>query len=310
MVENIRAEFILMLDELDWIDEKTKARARKNIYQITPFVAFPREFLDNKLINEFYEGIDLTKESYMKNILRLKKFFLENDVKDFRKPINNKSWKRHERATKVGAWYNEGQNSINIPAGILDGVAFNADRPLYMNYGAIGHIVGHEITHGFDNLGSQFDGDGNLVDWWEPETLRRYQEKSQCMIDQYGNYSVEVDGETLNLNGVITLGENIADNGGIKELFRAYERIVSKSGPEPILPGLGFSQRQLMWLSTARCNCKAQKPALLRHLVLTDTHSPRIFRVNGAFANMPEFARDWGCPAGSRMNPNKKCSVW
>jgi len=310
MVENIRAEFILMLDELDWMDKKTKARARKKADQITPFVAFPQEFLDDKLINEFYEGIDLTKESYLKNILRLKKFFLENDVKDFRKPINNKSWKRHENATKVGAWYNEGQNSINIPAGILDGVAFNADRPLYMNYGAIGHIVGHEITHGFDNQGSQFDGDGNLVDWWEPETLRRYQEKSQCMIDQYGNYSVEVEGETLNLNGVITLGENIADNGGIKEAFRAYERIVSKSGPEPILPGLGFSQRQLMWLSTARCNCKVQKPALLRDQVLTDTHSPGLFRINGAFANMPEFARDWGCPAGSMMNPNKKCSVW
>merc|ERR1719153_1905715 len=125
-----------------------------------------------------------------------------------------------------------------------------------MNYGAIGSIIGHEITHAFDDEGSQRDANGNLVDWWEPESKRRYLEKAQCIIDQYGNYTVEVNGEKLNLNGVTTLGENIADNGGIKLAFRAYERFVSNSGPEPILPGLGFTQRQLMWLSIARTYCK------------------------------------------------------
>merc|ERR1719348_1693754 len=174
----------------------------------------------------------------------------------------------------------------------------------------IGFVVGHEITHGFDDQGSQKDGDGNLVDWWEPESKKRYLEKAQCIIDQYGNYTVEVDGETLNVNGVTTQGENIADNGGIKETFRAYERVVRKYGPEPILPGLGFSQRQLMWLSGASVWCNVRRPASLKNQVLTDPHSPSQFRVNGPFANMPEFAQDWGCPAGAKMNPHKmQCLV-
>jgi len=310
MVENVRAEFKKMLDELDWMDPITKSRAHKKADKITPHIAYAKEILDDKLINEFYEGIDLRKDSYLKNIIRLKKFISEYYVNEFRKPIDKQSWKTHGGAAIVNAFYNPAENSIQFPAGILDGVFFNADRPLYMNYGAIGFVVGHEITHGFDDQGSQKDGDGNLVDWWEPESKKRYLEKAQCIIDQYGNYTVEVDGETLNVNGVTTQGENIADNGGIKETFRAYERVVRKYGPEPILPGLGFSQRQLMWLSGASVWCNVRRPASLKNQVLTDPHSPSQFRVNGPFANMPEFAQDWGCPAGTKMNPKKRCNVW
>jgi len=310
MVENVREEFKIMLDELDWMDSHTKARAQKKADQITPHIAYAKEILDEKLINEFYEGIDLRKDSYLKNIIRLKKFISEYYVKEFRKPIDKKSWKTHGGAAIVNAFYNPDENSIQFPAGILDGVFFNPDRPQYMNYGAIGFVVGHEITHGFDDTGSQKDGNGNLVDWWEPESKKRYLEKAQCIIDQYGNYTVQVDGETLNVNGINTQGENIADNGGIKETFRAYERLVRTYGPEPILPGLGYSQRQLMWLSGASVWCNVRRPASLKNQVLTDPHSPSQFRVNGPFANMPEFAQDWGCPAGSKMNPVKRCSVW
>jgi len=310
MVKNVRAEFKTMLDELDWMDPKTKARAHQKADQITSLVAFPKEFLDDKIINEFYENMNLQKDSYLKNILRMRSFNSEAYGKEFREPVEKKSWKRHGFITEFHAYYSQDENLININEAILDGVFFNADRPQYMNYGAIGHVVGHEITHGFDDRGSQYDGDGNLVDWWEPESKRRYLEKAQCLIDQYGNYTVEVDGETLNLNGVNTQGENIADNGGIKEMFGAYERVVSKSGPEPILPGLQFTQRQLMWLSSARVWCRAQRPAQVRHRVLTDPHSPPQARVNVVFSNMPDFAQDWGCPAEAKMNPRKRCSVW
>lgn len=299
-----------MLQELDWMDSKTKTRALKKADQITPHIAYAKEILDDKLINEFYEGIDLQKDSYLKNIIRLKKFISLYYVKEFRNPIDKQSWKTHGGAAIVNAFYNPAENSIQFPAGILDGVFFNADRPLYMNYGAIGFVVGHEITHGFDDQGSQKDGDGNLVDWWEPETKKRYLEKAQCIIDQYGNYTVEVEGEVLNVNGITTQGENIADNGGIKETFRAYESVVRKYGPEPILPGLGYSQRQLMWLSGASVWCSVKRPASLKNQVLTDPHSPGIYRVNGPFANMPEFAQDWGCPVGSKMNPVNRCNVW
>merc|ERR1712106_277567 len=310
MVENVRDEFKKMIDETTWMDSKTKARAQKKADQITPHIAYAKEILDDNLINEFYEGINLEKDSYLKNMIRLKKFISLYYLKEFRKPIDKKSWKTHGGAAIVNAFYSSSENSIQFPAGILDGVFFNADRPLYMNYGAIGFIVGHEITHGFDDQCSQKDGDGNLVDWWEPETKKKYLEKAQCIIDQYGNYTVEVEGEVLNVNGITTQGENIADNGGIKEAFRAYENVVRRYGPEPILPGLEYNQRQLMWLSAASSWCSVRRPASLKNQVLTDPHSPGIYRVNGPFANMPEFSQDWGCPAGSPMNPVKKCNVW
>eukprot|EP00092_Neocalanus_flemingeri_P016471 GFUD01017824.1.p1 GENE.GFUD01017824.1~~GFUD01017824.1.p1 ORF type:complete len:761 (-),score=194.29 GFUD01017824.1:231-2513(-) len=310
MVVNVREEFKKMLDELDWMDSKTKERAHKKADQITPHIAYAKEILDNNLLDEHYEGITLQTDSYIGNIIRLKKFISAYYVKEFRKPIDKKSWKTHGGAAIVNAFYSPEENSIQFPAGILDGVFFAEDRPLYMNYGAIGFVVGHEITHGFDDEGSQKDGDGNLVDWWEPETKKKYLEKAQCIIDQYGNYTVKVEGEELNVNGITTQGENIADNGGIKEAFRAYDSVVKKHGPEPILPGLEYTPRQLMWLSGASVWCSVRRPASLKKQVLTDPHSPAVFRVNGPFANMPEFAQDWSCSAGMPMNPVKKCSVW
>ena len=151
MVENIRAEFKLLLDELDWMDPKTKARAHKKADQIAPHVAFPEELLDEELINELYESIDLSKDSYFKNILSLKKFISEYNAKEFRKPNDKNNWKKYGGAAMVNAFYRSEENSIQIPAGILDGVLFNVDWPQYMNYGAIGSTIGHEITHGFDD---------------------------------------------------------------------------------------------------------------------------------------------------------------
>merc|ERR1711874_926752 len=238
------------------------------------------------------------------------KFNVASSVKEFRKPIDKTNWKNHGYAAVVNAFYNSVENSIHFPSGIFDGAFFQPDRPLYMNYGAMGWIVGHEITHGFDDENSQRDENGKLVDWWDPESKKMYQEKTQCIVEQYGNSTVQVGGETLNVNGTTTLGENISDLGGMKEALRAYEKLVLKSGPEPILPGLGFTQNQLMWLSAASIWCGVRRPASLKDRIQYDPHSPRKFRVNGVFANLPEFARDWGCPEGTRMNPSKRCSVW
>lgn len=310
ILDNVRTEFKKMLDELNWMDATTKAKAHTKVDQITPHMAYAKEILDDNLINEFYSGLNLEKDSYLKNILRLKRFINAYYISEFRNPIDKQSWKTHGGAAIVNAFYSPEENSIQFPAGILGGVFFQKDRPLYMNYGAIGFVVGHEITHGFDDEGSQTDGEGNLVDWWEPETKQKYLEKAQCIIDQYGNYTVEVDGETLNVNGITTQGENIADNGGVKEAFRAYDSVVRQYGPEPILPGLEYTPRQLMWLSGASVWCSVRRPAALKQQVLTDPHSPARFRINGPFSNSPDFGRDWGCPVGSPMNPEKKCSVW
>jgi len=310
MVFNIRKEFKDMLAGLDWMDALTKQRAFEKADLMTPNIAYAKEILDDRLLEEFYDGLVLSKASYLKNYLHLKIWISKYYAKEFRQPVDKKSWKTHGGAAIVNAFYNPAENSINFPAGILDGVFFQEDRPLYMNYGAIGFVVGHEITHGFDDQGSQKDGEGNLVDWWEPETKSRYLEKARCIIEQYGNYTVEVEGETLNVNGINSQGENIADNGGVKEALLAYNRLTERHGVEPILPGMNFSPRQLFWLSSARVWCNAKRPGALKKQVLTDPHSPAQFRVNGPLANLREFSQDWGCPVGSPMNPAKKCQVW
>ena len=226
--ENIRKEFRLILEELDWMDEKTRARALKKADLITPHIAYSKEILDDDLIKEYYNGLTLGNTSYLKNILQLKLWIFAYYKKEFRKPIDKQSWKTHGGAAIANAYYSAEENSMVFPAGILDGVFFDKDRPLYMNYGGIGVVVGHEITHGFDDQGSQKDADGSLVDWWEPETKQQYLEKTQCVIDQYSNYTVKVGEETLNVNGINTQGENVADIGGVKEALRSYMRIVKR----------------------------------------------------------------------------------
>jgi len=310
MVTNIREEFKVMLDELDWMDDATKGRAHNKVDMMTSHIAYSREILDNDLLNEFYQGLVLDSTSYLKNKLALRKFINEYYVKEFRKPIDKQSWKTHGGAAIVNAFYSSSENSIQFPAGILEGLFFQADRPSYMNYGAIGMVVGHEITHGFDDQGSQKDGEGNLVNWWEKITKQRYNERAKCMIDQYSEFSVNVDGEEINVNGINTQGENIADNGGFKEAYRAYQRLVDTYGEEPQLPGLPYTPNQMFWLSGASVWCGKSRPATEKNRVLTDPHSPSQFRVVGSFRNLAEFSQDWNCPKNSPMNPDKKCTVW
>ena len=267
METKIRAEFSKMLDELDWMDSKTKEEAHLKLEKMTSQMAYPKELLDNNLLNEYYAGLELKMDSYLKNYLRIEKFICQYYAKEFKKRVDKDDWRSKGGAAIVNAFYDPEHNSINFPAGILGGVFFNPDRPAYMNYGAIGLVIGHEITHGFDDQGAQRDGDGTLTDWWEPETKERYLEKAQCIIDQYSNYTIDIDGETFNVNGINGQGENIADNGGLKETMRAYDQHVAANGPEPVLPGLGYTQRQLFWLSGASVWCSVIRPSKLKQEV-------------------------------------------
>lgn len=168
--------------------------------------------------------------------------------------------------------------------------------------------MGHEITHGFDDQGRQFDDTGNLREWWQPETTAAFEEKAQCIIDQYGNYT---EPQTkLNLNGVNTQGENIADNGGIKESYLAYVKWAEDNGPEQKLPGLNYEPKQMFWLSAANTWCAVYRDAILKLLISSGMHAPQRFRIIGPFSNMKEFSEDFKCPKNSGMNPNKRCEVW
>jgi len=308
MVADIRAEFNLILEEIDWMDEGTKWRAKQKADSIAEHIGYPAELTDKGKLEELYQGLELNSTHYLGNALNMTVFGTNYAFSKLREKVNKTDWVRHGRPAVVNAFYSPLENSIQFPAGILQGIFFSNDRPRYMNYGAIGWVIGHEITHGFDDQGRQFDMDGNLVDWWHPVTRNKYMQKAQCIIEQYGNYSIpELN---LSLSGINTQGENIADNGGIKEAYRAYNRWVSRNSEEPLLPGLEYTQRQLFWVSAANVWCAKYRPKALKLRVLTGVHAPDMFRVKGPFSNMPEFARDFNCPIGSPMNRVNKCSVW
>lgn len=226
-----------------------------------------------------------------------------------------------------------------FPAGILQPLFYSQHFPKSLNYGGIGVVIGHEITHGFDDKGKllesykllkirfsgrQFDKDGNMMQWWNNATIRAFRERTQCIIDQYSRYKIDEVG--LYVNGRMTQGENIADNGGLKQSFRvdttsphktilkdflqAYRKWVSQHGEEPDLPGLNLTHDQLFFLNYAQIWCGSMRPEDALTKVRSSVHSPGPIRVLGPLSNSWDFATAYNCPLGSPMNPTNKCSVW
>lgn len=204
---------------------------------------------------------------------------------------------------------NEKISFLEILSAILQGHFYAPDRPFYMNYASIGYVIGHEITHAFDDLGRLYDLEGNLKDWWDPDTAEAFTVKKQCFIEQFGNYTDKTT--NMSLNGYISQGENIADSAGLKLAYRAYTSAMNKlRAIDPTLPGMKFTSEQLFWLSAAQTWCSVERPEVKRISILTDNHALAEFRVIGTLSNSYEFARDFNCQLGSPMNPERKCEVW
>jgi len=308
LITYIRAAFLSMLDKVEWMDDKTKERARNKMNKMDQYIAYPDEMRDQSVIDGFYAPMErLTATDFMQNDIKMSKFGTARALKKLREKIDPKHWTEHSTVALVNAFYNPDINSMEFPAGILQGVFFNSKVPSYMNFGAIGAVIGHEITHGFDDQGRTQDWEGKLTDWWENSTSEEYKKRAQCIIDQYGNYTAEQIG--INLNGINTQGENIADNGGIKEAYLGYANY-AKDHPQMKLPGHDYTPRQLFWISFGQVWCSKFKDGSLKAQILTGVHSPGEFRIRGPLSNNPDFAKDFNCPAGSPMNPVKKCEVW
>lgn len=190
----------------------------------------------------------------------------------------------------------------------MQGQFFASNRPLFQNFASIGQVIGHEITHGFDDQGRQFDADGNLVDWWDEMTSEAYNEKAQCIVEQYANFTEALTG--LTLNGINTQGENIADNGGIKLAYRAYQTFAKANRLEEIYSDSPYTTNQLFWIASAQTWCAVFTEESMKKRILTQPHSPNPFRVLGTLTNMPEFSNDFQCSTSTPMNPAKKCQVW
>ncbi|NXT57366.1 NEP protein, partial [Pluvianellus socialis] len=308
MIADIREVFINTLDELTWMDAETKKKAEQKATAIRERIGYPDEIVtDDQKLNSEYEELNYKEEEYFENIIQNLVFTQKKRLKKLREKVDKEEW--ISGAAVVNAFYSASRNQIVFPAGILQPPFFSASQPKSLNYGGIGMVIGHEITHGFDDNGRNFNENGDLVDWWTEESARNFKELSQCMVYQYGNFSWDLAGGQ-HLSGINTLGENIADNGGVRQAYKAYENFVKKHGKEKLLPGLEMNHKQLFFLNFAQVWCGTYRPEYAVNSIKTDVHSPGKFRVIGSLQNSPEFSEAFQCAKTNYMDPAKKCRVW
>lgn len=309
LVKWIREVFISNLDKITWMDDATKGRARDKALAIVERIGYP-EFIvdkDDPKIDQEYAELVYTTDKYFANTLASLEFDSKRRLAKINTAVDKNEW--ISGAAVVNAFYSSSYNQIVFPAGILQPPFFGLDQAMSLNFGGIGMVIGHEIIHGFDDSGRNFDKDGNLVDWWSAESARNFKQKSQCIIDQYGNFQWDLAGGQ-NLSGINTLGENIADNGGIRQAYEAYMAWVKDNGEELPLPGLKLNHQQLFFLNFAQVWCGDYRPEYASNSIKTDVHSPGKFRVIGSLQNFEKFSEAYQCKASDAMNPASKCHVW
>ncbi|XP_022085466.1 endothelin-converting enzyme homolog isoform X3 [Acanthaster planci] len=304
MVEEIRSAFKNNLPGLDWMDEETRHAARDKANAILDLIGFPDYILNSKKLDESYGDLEINSTDYFGNNIRINQFHTRQELQELRKRVNRGQWEM--TPPQVNAYYSPPKNEIVFPAGVLQAPFYDKDYPRSLNFGGMGVIMGHEITHGFDDSGRKYDKYGNLKQWWNNATIDRFKNQIQCMVDQYAKY--DVDGNYI--DGKMTLGENIADNGGLKSAYRAYQDWIKEHGEEKPLPALGLSHRQLFFVGFAQVWCSSQTPKEAQLQLITDNHSPARYRVIGTLSNSEDFAEQFNCPVGSPMNPKEKCEVW
>lgn len=307
MIANIREVFVANLKDLTWMDADTQKAAEEKAQAIRERIGFSENIMNNTYLDEEYKELFYSSEEYFENILKNLQYGQKKRLKRLRMKVNKEEW--ISGAAVVNAFYSSSRNQIVFPAGILQPPFFGKGQPPSLNYGGIGMVIGHEITHGFDDNGRNFDKDGDLKDWWTTSSTKKFQELSKCIVDQYSSFSWDL-ASGQNLNGNNTLGENIADNGGIRQSYQAYQNYVKKNGKEAPLPGLELSHEQLFFLNFAQVWCGTHRPEHAVNSIKTDVHSPGKFRVLGSLQNFPEFAKAFKCKKGSSMVPEKSCRVW
>ncbi|XP_035536291.1 endothelin-converting enzyme-like 1 [Morone saxatilis] len=303
LVEDIKHSLDLRLHELDWMDEATKEAARAKLKHMMVMTGYPDFLLKPELIDQEY-GFDVDEKTYFKNILNSIKFNIKLSVKKIHEEVDKTTWLLPPQA--LNAYYLPNKNQMVFPAGILQPTLYNPEFPQSLNYGGIGAIIGHELTHGYDDWGGQYDRHGNLKQWWTEESYRKFQTKAECIVKLYDNFTVY----NQRVNGRLTLGENIADMGGLKLSYYAYQKWVREHGPERPLPGLRYTHEQLLFIAFAQNWCMKRRSQSIYLQLLTDKHAPEHYRVIGSVSQFDEFARVFHCPKGSPMNPVDKCSVW
>jgi predicted metalloendopeptidase len=297
MVDDIKAALAERIDTLEWMSDATKAQARIKLAAMDIKAGYqdpPRD----------YSALRVDSQSYTSNWLRANRFEMSRTLAKLGRPVDRGEW--FMAAHIVNAYYNSTRNEIVFPAGILQPPFFDADADAAVNYGGIGMVIGHEITHGFDDYGRHYDAEGNLRDWWQAEDARRYGERAASIEKQYGSY-IAVD--DLKLNGKLTLGENIADIGGLKLAFLAFQKAAARR-PSKSIDGLTPEQR--FFVSFAQVWRIKVRDEQERVLAVSDPHSPPRWRVTGSLSHQPAFAAAFECKTGDGMlgGEDSQTEVW
>jgi putative endopeptidase len=283
------------IKSVPWMGADTKAQAVVKLHAITNRIGYPDKWRD-------YSSLQIVRGDALGNLKRANQSDLKYRLDKIGTPLDKRDWPYPPMT--VNATYDPTQNNITFPAGILQPPFYDNQADDAMNFGGIGAVIGHELTHGFDDQGSQFDGDGNLRDWWTASDKKQFEERTDCIKNQYGNF-VAVD--DLKLNGKLTLGENTADNGGLRIAYMALLSTFAGKEPAPID---GLTAEQRFFLGWANVWCDNQTDAFTRMLATIDPHSPSRYRVNGSLSNMPEFREAYHCAATAPMVNQNACRVW
>jgi putative endopeptidase len=286
MVQNMQAVYRERIQKLDWMTDSTKTQAIAKLDVFINKIGYPDKFKD-------YSKLEIDRSSYAENVLRANEFAFEDMINKMGKPVDKTEWGMSPYT--VNAYYNPTINEIVFPAGILQFPFFDPEVDDAVNYGGIGAVIGHEMTHGFDDQGCQYDKDGNLKNWWREEDNARFKEKTTMLVNQYNAYTVL---DTVHVNGSLTLGENIADLGGISIAYDAFKRTKQGQANESI-DGFTANQRFFLgWAQVWRQNITKEN---LMQRIVTDPHSPGQFRSNGPLSNMTEFYEAFGVKEGDKM---------
>ncbi|XP_043280867.1 endothelin-converting enzyme homolog isoform X1 [Venturia canescens] len=304
MINEVREAFTKNLKNLDWMDAETRMSANEKAIAITDMIGFPYFILNPNELDERYRELSIRQNEYFLNNIRVNKYTLKKNLEKLDQPVNKTTWIMSPPT--VNAYYTPTKNQMVFPAGILQSPFYDMENPISLNFGGIGVVMGHELTHAFDDQGREYDLHGNLHQWWNNATIERFKNRTECIVDQYSDY--EIQGRRV--NGRQTLGENIADNGGLKAAYHAYLSMPKSYDDQMPLPGLNLTHRQLFFLSFAQVWCSAVTSEAIGLQIEKDSHCPPKYRVIGPLSNLPEFATEFNCPKGSKMNPVQKCEVW
>jgi putative endopeptidase len=298
LLNNLREALADRIKSLDWMDEPTKQEALKKLAAFTVKIGYPDKWRD-------YSALKVDRNSYASNVLRGEMFERHRQMEKIGKPVDRSEWGM--TPPTVNAYYNASRNEIVFPAGILRPPFFDAKADDAVNYGGIGAVIGHEMTHGFDDRGRQYDAVGNLRDWWTPESAKAYVERSKAIVAQYSAYE-PLPG--LHINGELTQGENIADIGGVKIAYMALQKALAKKGSQPKIDG--FTPEQRFFLGFAQIWRNNQRDEDLKLRLNTDPHSPGRFRTIGPLSNFVEFQKAFDIPDGSPMirPADQRVNIW